>query len=174
MSKYRQISIMTDPKQEPTPQSQKSITTIQIAFGVAGGLLLFFVGGNLIREVIDDSEGGAYKSQIQDIEKLREETEQLVRKENARRMDCTQFPCATVTGENLVKWPLSVPAPVIATCDLGSKFIQADGQWYERSDKPDSYLPSWLAIQKVDGIWPFQHRLSLEFLNEEIEKVCRK
>lgn len=166
---------MPDPTQEPTPQPQKPITTIQIALGVAGGLALFIFGVNIIREANEISNGGPYQSQIQEIDKLRQETRQLNNEQQARRRDCSQYPCATITGETLVKWPLSVPAPVTVTCETNSRqFIQVGGKWFERSDKPESDLLSWLEVQKVEGVWPFQHRLSFEFLKEEIEKACRR
>ncbi|NJK29795.1 MAG: hypothetical protein HC940_06420 [Acaryochloris sp. SU_5_25] len=98
-----------------------------------------------------------------------------VKKLETQAMDCSQSPCATVTGANLVKWPLSVPPPVTATCsaDKSRQFIQVGSNWFERSDKPKSDFPSWLEAQKVEGIWPFQHRVSLKYLQREIEKACR-
>jgi hypothetical protein len=173
---------MTEPSQDlklsqDAKPNQKPITTAQIALGVAGGLFLFILAGLCIKIFIDflglfgDHSGNVGEALRQSENDSRELEEYL----DSITMDCAKSLCAVVDGSNLVKWPLSVHPPVTVTCNTSTsrKYIQASGRWFERTDKPRLNHPSWLEIQKVEGLWPFQHRVSLMFLKEEIDKVCK-
>jgi hypothetical protein len=154
-------------------KQKQPITTGQIAVGVAGGIALFIVGVGVLQTIKYSVFGGpelqsfnkAVQASNEKIKAIDEEWEQKIRECNGT--------CATVTGETLSRWPLTTPAPVIATCKGDHLFLKANNQWYERSEKPDSDYPSWKVIQKKNGIWPFQYGVNLKFLEEEINKACQ-
>jgi hypothetical protein len=165
---------MTEPTQDSTPKEQKTITTGKIAGGVAGGIALFVVGVGTIQSINQSMTGGPeLQSFNEGLERIQQMNEESAAQSDQRAMDCSVSRCAIVTGQNLVKWPLSVVAPITVTCGSDRPFIQAGNQWYERNEKPESTYPSWKKIQKVEGFWPFQYRVGLKFLGEEITKACQ-
>jgi hypothetical protein len=154
------------------PQQNQPMTTTKIALGVAGGLLLFVVGVGILQAIARFSVGGYAKDSADVAEELKNIRKKFNTGIDKTNMQCNGT-CATITAKNLRQWPLTVDAPVIATCKGNRLFLKADNQWYERSEKPELEYPSWTKIQRKSGFWPMEYRLSLEFLEAEITKACQ-
>lgn len=167
----------------PEKKEQQSITITKIAVGVAAGMLIFSVGTNLIGTILSSNFSGSNKTSLElQIEQLARSSKvtslgELMTEEEIQEILKCNGTCATVTYEALSEWPLTAPAPVVATCTGNPRFLKVNNQWYEHSEETDSSYPNWKIIQKKNGFWPFQTEKDAETfspLEKEIQKACNK